>query len=270
VTRKKETTKDELEETAELRLRLDEAEETLRAIRQGEVDALVVSGPGGDQIYTLQGAEHPYRVLVESINEGALTLTERGTIIYCNEAFAGMSGTSCSRLVTSSFRDLVFEKDKEKFDTLWKNALLGNGTAELELKLKDGRLPVYLSCSRRAQDEVLTVFAIVSDISERKKAMEELKKAHDELELRVEERTKELSDLNATLKKEIAVRRQAEEEILRRVEELRLSNEQLGNFNLAAVGRELRMVELKREVNELSIQLGQAPRYDLDFAEGEP
>ncbi len=62
------------------------------AIRQGEVDALVVSGPNRDQIYALQGAEHPYRVLVESINEGALTLTERGTIIYCNEAFAGVVG----------------------------------------------------------------------------------------------------------------------------------------------------------------------------------
>lgn len=261
---KKEIKKDALGEESGLRLRLEEAEETLRAIRQGEVDALVVSGPSGDQIYTLQGAEHTYRVLVESINEGALTLTERGTIIYCNEAFAGMSGVPSGKLVAGSFRDLVSEKDKEKFDILWKNALQGTGIGEIELKYNGG-LPVYLSCNRRVEDEVLTVFAIATDITERKKARDALKKAHDELELRVEERTAELSDLNRELKKEIEIRKAAEEEIKRHVEKLGLSNEKLKRFNRAAVGRELRMVALKKEVNELRAQLGQPPRYKLDF-----
>ena len=250
-------------------MRLDEAEETLLAIRQGEVDALVVSGPKGDQIYTLQGSEHPYRVLVESINEGALTLTELGTIIYCNEAFAVMSGTTSGKLVGSLFRELVSERDLERFDILWKNALLGTATEELDLKLKGGRLPVYLSCSKRVQDEVLIVFAIASDITERKKAQDALKTAHDELEIRVEERTLELSKLNDELKKEIAVRKAAEEEVRRRVEELRVSNEELEDFNSVAVGRELRMVELKREVNELSVQMGKPPRYELDFVDDE-
>ena len=61
----------------ELRMRLEEAEETLRAIRKGEVDALVVSGPQGDQVYTLKGAEQPYRVFVETMNEGAATLRSK-------------------------------------------------------------------------------------------------------------------------------------------------------------------------------------------------
>jgi hypothetical protein len=55
-------------ELEELRQRLQEAEETLDAIRNGEVDALVVSGPSGEKVFTLEGAEHPYRVLVESMN----------------------------------------------------------------------------------------------------------------------------------------------------------------------------------------------------------
>jgi len=66
----------------ELNARLEEAEDILNAIRGGEVDALVVSGPHGDQIYTLKGAEHPYRVMVEAMNEGAVTLTGDGTIFY--------------------------------------------------------------------------------------------------------------------------------------------------------------------------------------------
>ena len=198
--RKKEKKKEELlGDVSQLRLRLDEAEETLRAIRQGEVDALAVSGPRGDQVYALQGAEHTYRVLVESMNEGALTLTEDGTIIYCNMAFAAMADTPCGQLVGVLFRDLVSEKYRERFDLLWKKALEGTGTEEIELKLNGGGLPVYLSCSTRVQDEVLTVFAIATDISERKRAEDELRKAHYELEVRVAERTAALEALNKEL-----------------------------------------------------------------------
>ena len=60
-----------LSEIETLRLRLEEAEETLHAINSGEVDALIVASPKGNQIFTLQGPEHPYRVLVETMNEGS-------------------------------------------------------------------------------------------------------------------------------------------------------------------------------------------------------
>ena len=64
-------TQDQLRaENEELRARLEEAEDTLRAIRSGEVDALVVSGASGEQIFTLQGAEHIYRLLIEDMREG--------------------------------------------------------------------------------------------------------------------------------------------------------------------------------------------------------
>jgi PAS domain-containing protein len=79
-------------ELEDLRQRLQEAEETLSAIRSGEVDALVVSGPSGEKVFTLEGAEHPYRVLVESMNEGAVSLSSDGAILYCNSAFARMAG----------------------------------------------------------------------------------------------------------------------------------------------------------------------------------
>ncbi len=65
-------------ENEELRTRLEEAEETLRAIRAGEVDALVVSGPEGDQLYTLKGADYSYRILLETMEEGAATLAGDG------------------------------------------------------------------------------------------------------------------------------------------------------------------------------------------------
>jgi hypothetical protein len=73
---------DLLAEIADLKTRLEEAEDTLRAIREGEVDALVVSGPAGEQIYTLKGADYSYRILIEAINEGAGILAPDGDILY--------------------------------------------------------------------------------------------------------------------------------------------------------------------------------------------
>ena len=79
-----------LTELQTLRLRLKEAEETLRAIAAGEVDALVVGGPDGEQVFTLQGADHPIGSMVENMLEGALTVNTEGTIVYCNDSFADM------------------------------------------------------------------------------------------------------------------------------------------------------------------------------------
>src|SRR4051795_9617979 len=71
-----------------LRRRLREAEDTINAIRDGHVEALVVHAPEGEQIYTLRSADQPYRLMVERMREGALTLAADGTILYCNPRFA--------------------------------------------------------------------------------------------------------------------------------------------------------------------------------------
>ena len=85
-----------LQRIEQLEMRLEEAESTLQAIRHGEVDALVVSGPTGPQVYTLQSADHPYRILVQEMQDGALTLTPTGLILYANLAFARMMRASLS------------------------------------------------------------------------------------------------------------------------------------------------------------------------------
>jgi PAS domain S-box-containing protein len=187
-------------EIAELRSRLSEAEETLEAIRHGEIDALVVSGPRGDQVYALQGAEHSYRILVESMNEGALTLTKSGEIIYCNKAFAEMAHIPCGKLIGVPFGNLVSENYRESFGKLWKNALQAVGTDEIELNFDGRRMPVYLSCSSRVQDEILSVFAIATDISERKLTEAELAEYRLHLEQKVDQKTVLLRTLNQELK----------------------------------------------------------------------
>jgi two-component system NarL family sensor kinase len=77
----------------------NEAQEIVKAIRGGRIDALVMQSVRGDRVVTLQGAELPYRVLVESINEGAATLDRSGNVLYANARFAEILGLSVERLV---------------------------------------------------------------------------------------------------------------------------------------------------------------------------
>jgi PAS domain-containing protein len=89
----------------ELRDRLHEAEDTVRAIRAGEIDALVVTGPLGEKVFILRGADHPYRIIVEEMNEGAATLSPEGTILYCNRRFADLLETPLEQIIGSSIQD---------------------------------------------------------------------------------------------------------------------------------------------------------------------
>src|ERR1700680_3957527 len=98
--------------------RVAELEETLRAIRMGEVDAVVVAGPGGDQVFTLQGAEHPYRLLVETIEEGAATLAEDGTVLYSNKSFAAFFGAPLEKFIGAALHSFVSGSDAEFLKTL--------------------------------------------------------------------------------------------------------------------------------------------------------
>ena len=88
-------------------LRVAEAEEMLRAIRHGEIDALVVEGAGGNQVYTLHSAEEPYRNLVEQMQEGAVVLTSRGDILYANARFAALVGEPLESVIGSHFGRFV-------------------------------------------------------------------------------------------------------------------------------------------------------------------
>src|SRR3954465_11996116 len=83
----------------ELRARLEEAESTLAAIRNGHVEALVVSSDEGPKVYALEGSEHRYRRLVETMSEGALLVGANGVILYSNAAFAGMVTAPLERVM---------------------------------------------------------------------------------------------------------------------------------------------------------------------------
>jgi PAS domain S-box-containing protein len=151
-------------EIEELRTQLEEAGETLRAIRSSEVDALIVNGPKGEQVFALKGAEQPYRVLVEAINEGAITLFPDHTVSYCNQRFADMVKTPLEQVIGGSFERFVAQ------------GCARNGRSEASLLAKDGsRVPVVLSAGPVELDGVEGVCLVVTDITERQHAEDALR-----------------------------------------------------------------------------------------------
>lgn len=152
-----------------LRLRLEEAEETLRAIAAGEVDALVVDGPEGEQVFTLQGADHPYRLMVESMLEGALTVNTEGTIVYCNDSFAAMVDKAVERVVGSSIHQYVADDDKALFTSLINSPTLNSNKAEIRLRNKT-QTPVVVSVSSPQLTGVVCL--VVTDLTEQKRNIE--------------------------------------------------------------------------------------------------
>src|ERR1700719_3067318 len=157
-------------ELDELRQRLQEAEETLDAIRNGEVDALVVSGPAGEKVFTLEGAEHPYRVLVESMNEGAISLSREGTVLYCNSAFARMVGISLDQVMGHDVTEFVPSEDRDALKKLIKQGLDEAVRAEMTLLPSSGTcLPTQFSLNPVDLEGNPSIGVIVTDLSERRR-----------------------------------------------------------------------------------------------------
>ncbi|MEN6508136.1 MAG: PAS domain-containing protein, partial [Smithella sp.] len=97
---------------------MTESEETLRAILSGEVDGLVVKTAEGDRVFTLSGADHPYRIMVETMNEWAVTLTSDGTILFCNQRFAEIVQGALEKVMGSSIYPYISSTDLPLFKAL--------------------------------------------------------------------------------------------------------------------------------------------------------
>jgi PAS domain S-box-containing protein len=162
-------------EIDDLRTRLEEAEDALRAIRNGEVDALVVPRPQGDEIFQLKGAEHLYRVFVDTMNEGAATFTPEGIVLYCNNRLGGMLKTSPDRVVGSSIYRFIPPAEAPGFESAVRKSGREDAKMELFFKREDQELvPVHLSLNAFRGQEVSAICMVAMDLTERKRAEEKI------------------------------------------------------------------------------------------------
>jgi PAS domain S-box-containing protein len=239
-----------LEEISQLRDRLDEAEETLRAIRHGEVDAIVVSGPGGDQVFSLTGAEHVYRVVVETMHEAALTVDLDGTILFCNQRFCDLMKTPMQEIIGRELAAFAAEPQKAPLNELLADARKAPVYRRLPLRAADGTtVPLQFAASPLQAEAGPGLCLVVADLTELEASANSIKVLHQH---------------EQALQAQQAELLRRREELERHVEELRASNAELQYFNRVMIDRELRMVELKKEVDALRAQLGQPPRYTVE------
>jgi PAS domain S-box-containing protein len=154
-----------------LRAKLDVAEKTLAAICAGEVDALVVGGPEGERVFTLEGAEHGYRVMMEAMSEGVATLTEQGLITYCNARFAAIVGSPLERTIGSPIARLVPEVDRERFQALIAGAARGRSEGEFWLQAPGAGAPalVRLAAVSLTMGGARTHCLVMTDLTEQRR-----------------------------------------------------------------------------------------------------
>ena len=156
------------DDLADVRVRLTQAEETIRAIHAGEVDAVVVNGPRGPQVYTLEGADHPYRVLVEQMHEGAVTLNEHGFILHANPQFAGLVGAPGQSVTGLSISKFLHASDANMFAALMEAAAArGHSFGDICFRDSGGNtVPVRLSLTLLDMAGLPSVSVLVSDLRE--------------------------------------------------------------------------------------------------------
>jgi len=201
-------------EIDELRNRLDEAEAIIAAIRSGSADAIAMETPAGVSVFTLQGSEHPYRVMVETMNEGAVTVTPEGLVLYCNERFAEMLESNLHDIIGHSFVASFGADDAATVGSVLNTDSFPQSRFRASLHTANGRLrPVSLAVQRLPEDGPAASVVVLSDLTD-------LMIEHEGRLAREREFQQQVQDLNHDL----------EDRVRRRTAELAAANEELDAF----------------------------------------
>ncbi len=173
-----------LSEIADLKSQLFEANSIMDAIREGAVDALVLNVDGKAQVYSMESADYTYRILIEKFGEGALSISEDGLILYCNEYFANMIGLPPTSIIGTYFQKYV--ESPEAFIHLKQSLRKGPSKKELLLSFKEKKIPAYISLTD-LHPTVDAIGVVVTDLTEKRAHEEVLVSNQKELESKVSE-----------------------------------------------------------------------------------
>ncbi|HMI65991.1 MAG TPA: ATP-binding protein [Cyclobacteriaceae bacterium] len=173
-----------IEENRELRQQLREARESIEAIKTGSIDALVVGDKKDLKVYTENTADKIYRILIEKMHEGAVTLNGEGTILYCNSYFARMVNLPLQKVIGTKFGKFICDpSSKEAFEVLLELGWKRNSQNELCVRASDGSdVPVQMSVNPLSLDDDLVLSIILTDLTIKNKTQEELKLKSRQLE----------------------------------------------------------------------------------------
>lgn len=205
----------------ELQQQLQEAKETIDAIKAGNIDALINADKKILKVYTEKTADKTYRILIEKMHEGAVTINEDGTILYCNSYFANMVNLPLQKVIGTKFKNFIDDSSKESFEAFYKQGKEKVTKVEDYLHTNDGKaIPVLMSVNNFSLDNNFVLSIILTDLSIQNKNQEELKRRTWQLE----QKTIELENVN----KELALQNEVKE---KRAAELVIANKELAYQN---------------------------------------
>ncbi|RYF96704.1 MAG: PAS domain-containing sensor histidine kinase [Chitinophagaceae bacterium] len=170
-----------LSELNEVKRQLYEANETIEAIRTGQVDALMVEGANGHQLYTLKSADITFRVFIEKMTEGAVTLNKDGMILYCNSQFASMVSRPISSVIGYPFEDFISISTRAIFQDHFKKCWNEDCKGEVVLNSGDEGKPVLLSLTALELEDGVSLSVIVTDLTILKQNQEKLEENNSQL-----------------------------------------------------------------------------------------
>lgn len=154
-------------ENAELRMRLDEAEEALRAIREGEVDAVIVSGSQGDRVFSLTETENLHRLMVETMNEAGLAIAPDGLVLYGNRRAADLLKRPRDELLGRRLHALVAPQDEARLRDLVEASAEGAAADRIVFCAADGSpVPLHLWASRLDRSGDPTICLVGADLTQ--------------------------------------------------------------------------------------------------------
>jgi PAS domain S-box-containing protein len=189
----------------DLQNKLEEARANLDAIQSGVADAIVVQTDSGVAVFTIQGAETAYRIMVETMNEGAVTIDSDGFILYVNNRFCTMIDSTYAKLVGTKFVSFLNPDYLYEFENILKKSASGiNYHKDFELIRSDNHhIPVYLSSAPLELLGRHDICLIITDLTERNLVQHKLVELNFLLEQKVRERTKELEQLTESLEQQV-------------------------------------------------------------------
>jgi PAS domain S-box-containing protein len=151
---------------------LDEAEQTLRAIKYGGVDAFVVEEPEGHRVYTLEGSDLPFSTLVERMQQGAAMLDAQGCIVYCNLSLSRLLGAPREDVIGRPLQGYLAPEDRSAYQNLLRETHHGSAEGEMHLRLADASLVcASFSFSLLSRDKSATG-VLITDLTPQKQQIE--------------------------------------------------------------------------------------------------
>ena len=172
-----------LDENEELRARLAEAEETLRAIREGEVDAIVVSGSRGEQIFSLTGSESVYRLIVETMHEAAFTVSLDGNILFCNRQFGNFVSVPLERVIGRKLHEFMPQASTGEVEQLLAASRERAVTQRVVFQGPGAAtVPAHISTTSLRESDGLSICIVATDLSELETSTELLRELRHQQE----------------------------------------------------------------------------------------